>query len=67
VLSLRAIFYASCLRFGTKSCILSFTKGRLWHLSNRNLDGIKKRGIEVLNHKHPFPMSDCILCDWHRL
>jgi len=27
VLFLRAIFYASCLRFVTKSCFLSFTKG----------------------------------------
>jgi len=41
---------------------LSFTKGS-YGISNRNPGGIKRKGIEVLNHKHPFPMSYTILCN----
>jgi len=28
----------------------------LWRPSGRNPGGLKKKGIDVLNHKHTFPM-----------
>ena len=49
--------------FHNKKLCFMFYERLLWHFSNTNPGRIKKKGIQVLNHKHPFPMSYCILCD----
>jgi hypothetical protein len=47
-----------CLKpsFCNKKLFLKFYEKMLWQPSNRNPGGIKKKGIDVLNHKHTFPM-----------
>jgi hypothetical protein len=49
VLFSEQFFYASCLRFFNKKLFFKFYERMLWHLSNRNPGGIKKRGIEDHN------------------